>query len=313
MPNITVAQSIAALQSALGYWVPTVGTSSEPAITAANMTQQVMLSPPFKWAWNRNSATFQTTQYTQDYTVSVSDFGYLEKATFQPSGTITQVQGDGTTATLTGSFNVNNTYGFKQGQLANITITTHTGFSATNAILLTASATQITYANATVLSATADTGTAVSGRIMPLTTLNSTPLGDSSDPQQPTTLAVQQNTVGTSIKVRFLGIPNGLYNVVLWYQKFVPLFTVTSGNWTPPDYLSYVYNKGFLAELFEALGMPGEAQAKKVQFAAALLANAEGLTDTEINIFLAQYLGNPRALESVQLKTQQGIQARGSQ
>jgi hypothetical protein len=75
--------------------------------------------------------------------------------------------------------------------------------------------------------------------------------------------------------------------------------------------MKYIYNRGFLAHCLEAMGS-GRAAQEKVAFAAALLANAEGLTDTEINIFLAQYLVNPRSMESLQLKTQQGVQARGT-
>jgi hypothetical protein len=233
----TIQTSINAVQGALGYWNPTVGTNSEPAISAANMTQQVILSPPFKWPWNRNSLTFNTvtSPITQDYTQSVTDFGYAEIGSFQyPS----------------------------------------------------------------------------SGKIWPLTMLNNTALGESIDQQQPVTLAVQLNTVGTSVKFRFLGVPDKIYSVVVWYQKFVALMTTTSSAWTAPDYMSYIYNRGFLAHLYEAKGDP-RAQQEKIAFAAALLATAEGLTESEKNIFLMQYLSTPRAMELLQLKTQQGVQARG--
>lgn len=231
----TIQTSINAVQGALGFWNPTVGTNNEPAITAANMTQQVMLSPPFRWPWNRNSLTFNTVAGTQDYLANVADFGFIETASFQyPS----------------------------------------------------------------------------SGKILPLNVKNTTPIGESIDQQQPVTLGVQLNTVGTSVKFRFLGVPDKIYTVVVWYQKFQALMSSLSATWTPPDYLSYVYNRGFLAFLYESRG-DLRAQQEKVSFAAALLANAEGLTDTEINIFLAQFLANPRAMESLNLKTQQGIAARG--
>jgi hypothetical protein len=196
-----------------------------------------MTSPPIKWPWNRNSLTFTTVQGTQDYTVSVTDFGYAEKATFQPAG----------------------------------------------------------------------------GQIKQLNVLNTTPIGESSDQQQPVNLCVQQTTVGTNVKFRILGVPDAVYTIVVWYQKFLPLMTTLTGGtgqWSMPDYLSYIYNRGFLAYCLEGMGS-STSQQEKVSFAAALLATQEGLTDTEINIFLAQYLVNPRTMESLQLKTQQGIQARG--
>lgn len=150
-----------------------------------------------------------------------------------------------------------------------------------------------------------------SGKAVPINFLNHTPLGESSDSQQPVSLAVQLNTVGTSVKFRFLGNPNNVYTVVVWYQKFPVLMTDPTSFWTPiPDYMSFIYNRGLLAHLYEAKGDP-RAQQEKIAFAAALIAASEGLTDTEINIFLAQYLANPRAMESLQLKTQQGVMARG--
>lgn len=232
----TIQNSIDSVQSALGFWVPTVGTNNEPAITSANNTQQVMLSPPFKWAWNRASFTLSTVVGTQDYTVAVTDFGYLETAT-------------------------------------------------------------LSFPGAT--------------RIVSLNVQNSKPLGESVDQQLPGTIAVQQNTVGTSIKIRFLGVPDKIYTVVGWYQKFSPAMTLLSSTWTPPDYLNYVYERGFLANLFQASLQPAQAQQEKMSFAAALIANSEGLTETEMNMFLAQYLGNPQMMQSAQLRTTQGAQARG--
>jgi len=231
----TVQSSINAVQGALGYWDPTVGANNEPAMTAANMVQQIMTAPPFKFAWNRNSVTFSMVAGTQDYVVNVTDFGYMETATFQHPTT---------------------------------------------------------------------------QKILTFKTLNSTPLGLTSDTQQPITLAVQLNNVGTSVTFRCLGLPNAAYTAVVTYQKFPTLLPDPTANWIIPDYLSYIYNRGFLAYLYESRG-DARAQAEKASFAAALLAISEGLTDTEVNIFLAQYLANPRAMESLQLKTQQGIQARG--
>ena len=233
MPN-TIQTSINAVQGALSFWVPTVGTGNEPAISAANMTQQVMLSPPFRWPWNRNSLTFTTVQGTQDYTQSVTDFGYAEKATIAKAG----------------------------------------------------------------------------GQTFELKVLNTEPLGESVDQSRPTTLAVQLNIVATSVTVRLLSVPDAVYTVKVTYQKFVPNMATLGAGWTAPDYLSFIYNRGFLAHLYEARG-DMRSQQEKIAFAAALLGNQEGLSETEKNIFLSQYLPNPRAVEAAQLRTQQGIAARG--
>lgn len=232
----TLNTSLGAIGAQLNFWVPTVGTNNEPALSAANMVQQVMTSPPFRFPWNRNTFNLTLTAGTQDYTQNVTDFGYLELATGQ--------------------------------------------YPTTN-------------------------------KSFPLAIKNNTPIGESIDQQQPTTISVMLNTVGTSVKLRFLGVPDKAYTATAWYQKFAPLMTDPTSFWIVPDYMSYIYNRGLLAHLYEARG-DMRAQQEKVAFAAALLSTAEGLTDTEVNLFLAQYLANPRSMESLQLKTQQGVQARGS-
>jgi hypothetical protein len=233
----TITATIAAVQSSLGYWVPTVGTNNEPAITSANNVQQVILAPPFKWSWNRNSFTLNTVAGTQDYTVSVTDFGYLETLTISYPG---------------------------------------------------------------------------ASRIVSLNVKNNTPLGESIDQQVPATVSVLQNTVGASIKIRFLGVPDKVYSVVGWYQKFAPKISALSDTWAPPDYMGYIYQRGFLAELYEAFAQPSLAAQERASFAAGLIANSEGLTVTETNMFLAQYLGNTRMLQDSQLSTQVGTQARSA-
>lgn len=50
----------------------------EPAMSSANMVIQTILQPPFKWRWNRASRTFLFT--SGDTQVSLSDFGFIEKA-----------------------------------------------------------------------------------------------------------------------------------------------------------------------------------------------------------------------------------------
>lgn len=53
---------------------------TEPALTSANIVCQVMLQPPFKWRWNRASASFPITTVGGDFLVAIADFGFIEKA-----------------------------------------------------------------------------------------------------------------------------------------------------------------------------------------------------------------------------------------
>jgi hypothetical protein len=59
---------------------------NDPAFSNADWVKQTMLAPPFAWRWNRtikgspSSPAFATTQGISDYTVNLTNFGWLEKA-----------------------------------------------------------------------------------------------------------------------------------------------------------------------------------------------------------------------------------------
>ena len=69
------------------------GNYQEPALTLANLIMSTVLGPPFAWQWNRNTATFNATKILgTDYSVSMTDFGWLEKATVtDPNGASTEI------------------------------------------------------------------------------------------------------------------------------------------------------------------------------------------------------------------------------
>lgn len=56
------------------------GWGSQPALTNANIIKQTILGMPFAWRWNRGTVPFTMAASTQDYVVSVPDFGWIEKA-----------------------------------------------------------------------------------------------------------------------------------------------------------------------------------------------------------------------------------------
>lgn len=67
--------------------VPIVGVggfSNEPALSIANQVIQEILAPPFNWKWNRvEAAAFDTVDKTQDYTRTITDFGWLESCVLE--------------------------------------------------------------------------------------------------------------------------------------------------------------------------------------------------------------------------------------
>ena len=81
----TLNQSILWSQSMLGSYIPlTAQTGNEPALTIANMVVTFMQNPPITWPTNRAEDTSLTTVAgTQDYTLNIANFGFLEKMTLK--------------------------------------------------------------------------------------------------------------------------------------------------------------------------------------------------------------------------------------
>jgi hypothetical protein len=72
--------SVQYAQSFIGNLNPTVFYTSEPALTTLNTITALIVNAPFQWSWNRALVTQVLTAGTQDYTINVANFGYLEKA-----------------------------------------------------------------------------------------------------------------------------------------------------------------------------------------------------------------------------------------
>jgi hypothetical protein len=88
--------------------------------------------------------------------------------------------------------------------------------------------------------------------------------------------------------------------------------TAVNGSWAPiPDQYSDVYNNLFLSEAFQTANDDAEAARYRQRGVAALLSKAEGLTQTQINIFRQQWLARDSEQMANTLRTQQGSQARG--
>ena len=85
----TVQNSIDWVKPFLNWANLTIGVNNEPAMTSAAQALQTIVGPPFVWPWNRNNTFFLTTVAQQDYSVAISDFGYLEAASLELCGTIT--------------------------------------------------------------------------------------------------------------------------------------------------------------------------------------------------------------------------------
>ena len=72
----------------LTTYIPlTAQTGSEPALTIANMVVAFMQDAPFCWPTNRaEDSSLTTVAGTPDYTLSITNFGFLETVTLTNSG-----------------------------------------------------------------------------------------------------------------------------------------------------------------------------------------------------------------------------------
>lgn len=128
--------------------------------------------------------------------------------------------------------------------------------------------------------------------------------------QRPNACAVISLIYGTSVKLRFMGVPDVIYGVLLTYQKLVTPLAALSNNWVFPDQYLDIYNNLMLAEAL-ALVDDSRSQTYRTRGITALLSKAEGLTEMQKNDFLEQYWARNQQQTAGNLRTQQAAQARG--
>lgn len=141
--------------------------------------------------------------------------------------------------------------------------------------------------------------------------IDNTLLGQGNEQSRPRTLSPVLDDNSGNITFRFLPVPDAAYSVTITYQKKAALFAGTGDTWASiPDEYSYIYNRGMLALMLEYSNDPRGA-VENAKFVGALLGASEGLSDTAKNIFLNSWLVSTRQEQAVNIKTQQGYQARG--
>jgi hypothetical protein len=83
----TVQNVIDATQPYILYSPVTAGAGGiQPAVGIMNEIQNTILNPPFTWPWNRaEDSSTMTVAGTQDYTINITNFGFLERCTLVDS------------------------------------------------------------------------------------------------------------------------------------------------------------------------------------------------------------------------------------
>lgn len=209
------------------------GFVNEPALTIGDYVRQFILGPPFAWRWNRATTTINAVAGTQDYPVSLSDFGWLEKSTVVDP-------------------NLN------------------------------------TYELEVVLN-----------------------LSEESVKNLPTRICARLDNDAGTITFRISPPPDQSYTVNITYQKAAPLFAALTDTWSPiPDYLSYLYNQGFLAKAYEYRDSEKAVFATQM-FVRQVIAANSGLKESEKNIFLADRINTLRQQDNELGGNQNARQGRG--
>jgi hypothetical protein len=128
--------------------------------------------------------------------------------------------------------------------------------------------------------------------------------------QRPASVAAQTLNDDGTVTFRTNAIPDQTYTLVGCYQKASIQISSLASSWSPiPDALSYIYDLGFLF-FVSWLTKDARSQAFGQKFASALLGAQSGLTATQRNIFLGNFLAIMTEPQRAQAETQQGVAAR---
>lgn len=129
---------------------------------------------------------------------------------------------------------------------------------------------------------------------------------------RPDAIAAQADDNAGNITFRVSPAPDQIYGATVYYQKKAVLMTGTGSTWSPiPDEYAYVYNAGFLALMMFYSDDPRAAFFNQ-KFVGSLLGLAEGLTETQRELFLSSWLSYTASEQRNSLRTQQGVAGRGA-
>jgi len=306
----TLQDSINWMKPFLNWANLTIGTNNEPAMTSANQALQTIVGPPFVWPWNRDNTFFLTTIGTQDYATAISNFGFLESASIELCGTITSVSVVGGTATYTAVNGFSTLPNGGVGEDVTVTGCTTSYLNGTFEIVsCTATQFVVDLVGADVSESEAG-ALAVAGPSVQLE-LKWGSLSEDRALDRPTFISTQaSDDSGTTFTFRLMPVPEQNYRVNLIYQE-APLSIVrVSDTWQIPDQLQYIYNYFFAFFMFDYFEDPRAARYRQLAVA-ALLARQSGLSVTDRNLFLGNWMPLMQEEITGQGEANAGNQARG--
>jgi hypothetical protein len=135
-------------------------------------------------------------------------------------------------------------------------------------------------------------------------------LAEESAVQRPASAAVQLVNDDGTVLMRLNALPDQAYTLAGCYQRAPVLMTSFASTWNPlPDSLGYIYDYGFLY-FMSMLTKDARTAFFGQKFVAHLLGAQSGLTATQRNIFLGNFLSVITEPQRAQAETTQGVQAR---
>jgi hypothetical protein len=285
----------------LNYYPLSIGGSNQPALGIANSIAQVVLAPPFKWRFNRNSVNFITTSGTQTY---MSANGWVGVTAYTVGTTIIDSNGNGQKCVVSGTSG-----GSAPTWSTNLFATTSDGSG------------NLSWQNIGPLSAIpqmTDFGFIEKASVQDINNGSvwkelsiALDLSRDSTTSCPKLISAQSDDNLGDIALRLMPPPGAAYPVTVQYQKQLATYTSLGQTWSPlPDYLYMTYNFGFLALAFLYKGDSRFEWASQ-QFTTRLLSYAEGLKESEISAFLQNWQSSSTAFALWAQKVQQGVAGRG--
>ena len=327
--NITIADTINFTKRLCFNHNPVIGNSLEPALTAANLVIQTVLSPPFEYWWNSEDLTFVTSPTAPAATSTssvISAAGVLTATAPNNFGVGASVLVAGFTGTLAPL----------NGQLVAVasvigTFPNYTGFTAQvpfNALgpdVSSGTFTSLTSQDYVVAPPAGynAAGGATQGwfshidhasvydvssttpRWVELTVKNNLSLDSVTG--RSTFISPESEDATGNLTFRVMPSPDEAYPISIHAMLTPPQITSVNQTWAPlPDYLQNVYTLGFLSFMM-AFNDDPRAPMYNSQFKAAILARQDGLTQEERDIFLNSW---DMLTSRKQMNASQGTQAR---
>lgn len=113
-----------------------------------------------------------------------------------------------------------------------------------------------------------------------------------------------------NITFRLQPPPDKTYTLDITYQKASPKFASLNEVWNPiPDYFADLIQTGFLAKAYELVGDDRYPSTMQL-FVRSLVATNGGLTQSQVNIFLAEQLNSSITQQAGMQESQAAVQSR---